>query len=82
MVEDPVGAIVVGIGSTNYANHRKILAVSSSDGVEDAESTDGEGDDARANALSTRVAVGSVSGVKFVTAADEVELRLGDEVVE
>lgn len=82
MVEDPVGAVVVGIGSSDDANHWQILAVSSGDGVEDAESADGEGDHAGADALGARVAVGGVAGVELVAAADEVETRLGDEVVE
>lgn len=81
-MEDPVSTVVVGIRSPNYANHGKILTVSSGDGVEDAETTDGEGDDAGANTLSTSVAVGGVAGVKLVAAADDVELRLADEVVE
>ena len=34
MVEDPTGAVVVGVGPTDDANQRQILAVRSSDGVE------------------------------------------------
>lgn len=82
MVEDPVGAVVVRIGSSDDANHRQILAVSSGNGVEDAESSDGEGDDASTDAPGTRVSVGGIASVEFVAAADEVEAWLGDEVVE
>lgn len=82
MVEDPIGAVVVGIGSSDDAYHRKIFAVRAGDGVEDAESADSEGHDARADTLGAGVAVGGVAGVELVATADEVELRLGYEVVE
>ena len=82
MVEDPVGAVVVGVGSADDADEGEVLAVGAGDGVEDAEAADGEGDDARANALGARVAVGGVAGVELVAAADEVEVWLRDEVVE
>lgn len=82
VMEDPVGAVVVGIRSTDDADHGEVLAASTGDGVQDAEATHRERDDARAHAFGTSVAVGSVASVELVTAADDVELRLGDEVVE
>ncbi|RDY08913.1 hypothetical protein CR513_06800, partial [Mucuna pruriens] len=81
-MEYPIGAVVVRVGSSHHANHRQVLAVSSGDGVQDAESAHGEGDHARPHALRTRVAVGGVAGVELVAATHEVELRLGDEVVQ
>lgn len=81
VMEDPIRAIVIGIRPTNYANHRQVLTVSSGDGVEDAEPTDGEGDHTRANSLGTRVAVCCVAGVELIAAADQVELWLGDQMV-
>ena len=71
MAEDSVAAVVVGVGSANDADEGEVLVVGAGDGVEDADS---EGDDARANALSRRVVVGSVAGVELVAAADEVEV--------
>ena len=82
MVEDPIGTIVVGVGPTNDADQRQVLAVRSGNGVEHAEAADGEGDDAGTDATGTRVAVGSVSGVELVAAADDVESGLVDEVIE
>jgi hypothetical protein len=81
VMKDSVSTIVIGIRSSNYTDHRQIFTVSSGDGVKDTKSTDGESNHTRANALSTRVTVSSVTGVKFVTAADEVKLRLSDQVI-
>ena len=41
-----------------------------------------ERDDARTNASRTCVAVGSIAGVELVTAADDVERGLSDEVIQ
>lgn len=81
-MEDPIRSIIVRIRTSDYTNHRKILAVSSGDGVDDAEAADGERDDARADTFSTRVAVGCVASVELIAAADHVELRLGDQKIE
>jgi hypothetical protein len=81
MMKDSVSTIVIGIRSSNYTDHRQIFTVSSGDGVKDTESTNGESNHTRANAFSTCVTVGSITGVKFVTAADEVKLRLSDQVI-
>lgn len=77
MVEDPIRAVVVGVRPTDYANDRQVLTVRTSDGVQDAEPADCKGNDARADAPGTRVAVGGVAGVELVAAADEVEAGLG-----
>lgn len=81
MVEDPVSSVVVGIGTSDDANQRQILAVRTGDRIEDAEPTDGESDDARTDAPGSSVAIGGVPSIEFVAAADVVERRLGDEVV-
>lgn len=81
-MEDPVGSIIVGVGPTNYANHRQVLTVSSSNSVEDTKPTNGEGNYARANALGARVAIGSIASVELITAANKVEVWLGYEVIE
>lgn len=82
MMKDPAGSIVVGVRPTNDANEGQVLTVSSSNSVEHAESTDGERHDAGADAACSSVAVSGVPSVELVAAADEVELRFSDEVVE
>lgn len=82
VVEDPVGAVVVGVRPTDDADDGEVLAVGSGDGVDDAETADSEGDDAGAHATRAGVAVGGVAGVELVAAPDEVEGGLVDEVVE
>lgn len=82
MVKYPVRPVVVGVGPADDADHRQVLAVGPGDGVEHAEPADGERHDAGPDAPGAGVAVGGVPGVELVAAADEVEPRLGDEVVE
>ena len=82
MVEDAVGAVVVGVGPADDADDGEVLAVGARDGVEHAEAPDGERDGARPDAPRAGVTIGGVPGVELVAAADEVEPRLGDEVVE
>ena len=81
-MEDPTGAVVVGVGPTDDANQRQVLAVRSGDGVEHAEAADGERHHARADSPGARVAVGGVPGVELVAAPDQVQRRLRDEVVQ
>ena len=82
VVEDAVGAVVVGVGPADDADDGQVLAVGAGDGVEDAEAADGEGDGAGADAAWARVPIGRVPGVELVAAADEAEAGLVDEVVE
>jgi len=82
VVQDAVGAVVVGVGTAHDADHGEVLAVRAGDGVEHAEPADGERDGAGADATGAGVPVGGVPGVELVAAADEAQPRLGDEVVE
>lgn len=82
MVEDPIRPVVVGVGPADDADNRKVLAVRAGDGVDDAQTADGEGHDARADAPGPSVPVGGVPGVELVAAADVSEPGLGYEVVE
>lgn len=81
-MEDPVGSVVIGVRTTNDAYYWKVLAVGTGYGVEHAQAADGEGDGAGPDSTGPGVAVSSVAGVELVAAADEVEARLGQEVVE
>jgi len=82
VVKNSVCPVVIGVGTTDYANERQVLAVRPGDRVEDAETANGEGHDARADAAGAGVAVSGVPGVELVAAANVVEARLGDEMVE
>nr|GMC81617.1 hypothetical protein GW17_00029875 [Ipomoea batatas] len=81
VVQDPVGAVVVGVWAADDANHREILTVGAGDGVEHAQPAHREGDHTRAHPVGARVAVRGVAGVELVTAADHAQLRLGDQVL-
>lgn len=72
MVENPVSSIVVGVGTADDAYQREVFTVRAGDGVEDAKSSDSESDDAGSNTASPSIAVGGVSGVELVAAADQV----------
>lgn len=80
-MQDAISSIIVGVGATNNTNQRQILGISASDGVYDAQPADGKGDNARSDAVGTSVAIGSVSGVELVAAADVGEAGFGNEVV-
>lgn len=82
MLQNPVRPVIVRIRSTYDANDRNILAVSSGDGVEDAESTDRERNNTGADAAGPSVAVGGVSSVELVAAGDEVEAGISNEMIE
>ena len=82
VVEDSVGAVVVGVGTAHDTDDRKVLAVSAGDGVEDTEPADREGDDASTDATGPRVAVGGVSCVELIAAANIFKPRLSDQMVE
>lgn len=82
VVEDPVGAVVVGVWTTNDADDGEVLGVSAGNGVENAQPADGEGDSAGADATRSGVAVRGIAGVELVTASDKAEARFGDEMVE
>lgn len=82
MMQNPVRAIVIRVGPTNNANERQVLTVRAGNGIEHTQPSDREGDDAGADTTNPRVAIGSVSSVQFIATADQVELGLGQEVVE
>lgn len=81
VMQDSVGAIIIGIRATDNADDGKILAVGSCDGVEDAEPAHGEGDDAGSDAVRAGVAIGGVPCVELVAASYIGEAGLGDQMV-
>lgn len=82
VMQDPVGAEVVRIRAPDNANHREILTVCSSNGVDDTEPSDSERDDHCTNAFPPSVALSSVSGVDLVAASDVVDAGLVDKMVQ
>jgi hypothetical protein len=82
VMEDPVRSVVVGVGPTNYTNHWQVVTVSASNSVDNAEPADRECDHASAHALGARIPVSSVPSVELVAAADQVQLLLGNQVVQ
>jgi hypothetical protein len=82
VMEDAVGAEIVGIGATNKANDGEILAVGASNGVDHTQASHGERHRAGTNAVGSRVPIGSVTRVELIAATNEVEIGLCDQVVE
>nr|GMC89993.1 hypothetical protein CR513_06800 [Ipomoea batatas] len=82
VVQDPVSAVIVRVWAADDANHRQILTVGAGDGVEHAQPAHREGDHTRAHPVGPSIAVRSVAGVELVTAADQAQLRLGDQVIQ
>lgn len=81
-MQDSVGTKIVRIGPTHNTDQRKILAVRARNRVDYTQSSNSKRDDTRAHAPAPRVAVRSVSSIKFVAASNVFQLRLRDEVVE
>jgi hypothetical protein len=82
MMEDPIGAIVIGVRPTRNADDRQILRVRASNSIHYTEAPNGEGDNAGTDTLGTRVPIRSISSVELIAASNEVEARLSKEVVE
>lgn len=82
MVEDTVGAIVIGVRATDDADDREVLAVGTGDGVDDAEATHSEGDDAGTHASGASIAICGIASIELVAAADELEGLLCQQVVQ
>ena len=82
VVENSISTVVVGVGTSDDTNDRKVLTVSAGDGVENAEPADSEGDNTCTDAAGPGVAVGGVASVELVTAANVVETRLGNDAIE
>ena len=81
VMKNPVSTVVVGVRTSDDTYQRQILAVSSRNSVYDAESSYGESDNTSANTAWSSVAICRVASVKLVAAANEIETRLGYEMV-
>ena len=68
--DDGVVHVVIGVGTAHDTDDREVLVVSTDDGIEDTKLADCEGEDASIDATGPRVAVGGVSCVKLIVAAN------------
>jgi hypothetical protein len=82
VVQDSVGAVVVGVGATDNANDGEILAVRAGDGIDHAQASHGERHGAGPDAVGARVPVSSVARIQLVAASNELKPRLRQQVVE
>ncbi|KAG6547835.1 hypothetical protein Mapa_010652 [Marchantia paleacea] len=82
VMQNATGSIVVRIGATDDTNDGEVLAVGAGDGIDDAQAADREGHDHGPHALASGVPVSRVAGIELVAAADEVELRLEQQLVQ
>ena len=82
MMEDSIRSVIISIGASDDADDGEIFAVGAGDGVEDAQTADGKRDDASADAARSRVTVGSIPGIQFVTASDVRQPGFSDQMVQ
>jgi len=82
VMEDLVSTVVVGVRPTDDADKRQVLTVCARYRIYDAEPAHGECHHTGAHTSGPGIAVSSVPGVQLIAAADEVEARLGDKVIE
>ena len=72
MMQDPVSPIIIRIRAADDTDNGQILTVSASNSVQDAKATHSERHHTGPHASGACVAVGGVSGVQLVAAADQV----------
>jgi hypothetical protein len=71
VMEDAVGAIVIGVGAPYDTDDGEILTVGASNGIEDAKATDSEGNNASTHAMGSGIAICSISCIELIAAANE-----------
>ncbi len=69
VMQDTVGAKIVGVGTTHDADDREVLAVSTSDGIDDTETTDSEGDHHCPHSLPSSIPISSIARIDLIAAA-------------
>jgi hypothetical protein len=82
MMQNAVGPIVVRIRPTHDTDDGQIIAVSPRDRIDDAEPPDGERNGAGPHTSGSCVPIGRVASVELVAAADEIEARLRQQMVQ
>lgn len=81
MMKNPVSPVIIGIRTPNNTNHRKILTISTSDRIKNAEPTDGKRNNTGTNTARAGITVSGVSRIKLITATDISKARLSYEMI-
>lgn len=82
VVKNSIGAIIISIGSSNNTNHREILTISPSNGVEHTKPTHSKRDHTSPNATRPGIPVSGVASIELIAAPNVGEPGLGNEVIE
>jgi hypothetical protein len=69
VMQDTVGAKIVGVGTTHDADDREVLTVSTSNGIDDTETTDGEGDHHCPHSLPSSIPISGIACIDLIAAA-------------
>lgn len=72
VVENSIGAIIIGIGTPNNTNDWKVLALSTGYGIENAKATD---------TPRPSIAICSIASIDLVAAPYDIEPRFGNQMV-
>lgn len=81
VVKNSVGAIIICVRPSNNTNDRKVLTVSSSNGIENTKPTHCESDNTSPNPTSPGIAIGSIPSIELIAAANVREPWLSNEMV-
>lgn len=81
VVENSIGSIIIGIRTADDTNDRKVLTISTSYGVDDAEATNSERDNTSTDTSGPSIAIYTITSVHLIAAAYDVELRFGNEMI-
>jgi hypothetical protein len=82
VMQNPVRAVIVRVGSTYDANQWKVLTICTGNGIQHTEPTDGEGDSTGADTATPGIAICSIPGVQFIATANQAQPGLSNQVVE
>ncbi len=82
VVHDTAGALGILGRRADDVDHRDVLGVTAGNGIGRRQFADAEGGDQGGHTPQPAVAVGGVTGVELVGAADPVDLRVSQDVVE
>lgn len=77
VMKNPVCSIIIRIWSPHNADHRKVLTVSSSYGIDHTQTSHGEGHSTCTHSMSSCVSVSCVTGIEFIATSDQLQPRFG-----
>ena len=82
VMQDVVGAGVVGVVAGRHEDHRQPFGVRAGDAVERGERSDVHGGDDRAAAVDPSIGLGGIRGVELVAAADLLHVLVREQLVQ